>query len=128
MRTNARLTGLLVPGSVIALLPLVLTVAGCASEPADYRPTATVREIMESIVDPAADAIWGAVEIVATLEGKVEKQPTTDDEWQAVRRHAVTLMEAGNLLVIPGRRVAPAPMALRISYCPRWEPEVRAIY
>jgi hypothetical protein len=61
---------------------------------------------MESIVDPAADSIWGAVEIVATLEGTVEKQPRTDDEWQALRRHAVTLVEAGNLLLIPGRKVA----------------------
>ena len=61
---------------------------------------------MESIVDPAADSIWGAVEIVATLEGKVEKQPRTDDEWRALRRHAVTLMEAGNLLVMPGRTIA----------------------
>jgi hypothetical protein len=65
-----------------------------------------------SIVDPAADSIWGAVEIVATLEGTASKSPTTDDEWQALRRHAVTLMETSNLLLIPGRKVArPGPMA-----------------
>ena len=87
--------------------PSALAVAGCAGAPAaQYRPAATVREVMESIVDPAADSIWGAVEIVATLEGTVEKQPRTDDEWQALRRHAVMLMEAGNLLLIPGRKVA----------------------
>jgi len=63
---------------------------------------------MESIVDPAADSIWRAVEVVATLEGTVHKQPETDDEWRALRRHAVTLMEAGNLLLIPGRNVARA--------------------
>lgn len=61
---------------------------------------------MGSIVDPAADSIWGAVEIVATLDGTVEKRPRTDDDWHALRRHAVTLMEAGNLLVMPGRTVA----------------------
>jgi hypothetical protein len=91
----------------LLLSALTFAVAGCAGAPAaEYRPAATVREVMESIVDPAADSIWGAVEIVATLEGTVEKQPRTDDEWQALRRHAVTLMEAGNLLLIPGRKVA----------------------
>lgn len=63
---------------------------------------------MVSVVDPAADAIWGAVEIVVTFEGKVEKQPRTDEEWQALRRHAVTLREAGDLLQRPGLRVAKA--------------------
>jgi hypothetical protein len=94
-------------------LPIVLAMAGCAGVPeTEYRPTATVRELMVSIVDPAADSIWGAVEIVATLEATVSKQPTTDDEWQALRRHAVTLMEASNLLLIPGRKVArPGQMA-----------------
>lgn len=88
-------------------MPLVLAVAGCAGTPeAEYRPAATVREIMHAIIDPAADAVWGAVEVAVTLDGTVEKQPRTDEEWQALRRHAVTLMEAGNLLVMPGRRVA----------------------
>jgi hypothetical protein len=91
----------------MVLVPLTLAVAGCARVPVEeYRVAATVREVMASIVDPAADAIWGAVEVVATLEGTVEKQPRTDDEWLALRRHAVTLMEAGNLLILPDRRVA----------------------
>ena len=92
---------------VTALVPLALAIVGCAGAPAaEYRPAATVREIMQSIVDPAADAIWGAVEVVATLEGTVHKQPATDDEWRVLRRHAVTLMEAANLLLIPGREIA----------------------
>ena len=32
----------------------------------------------------------------------------TDEEWKAVRRGVVTVMEAANLLKIPGRPVAPA--------------------
>ena len=53
-----------------------------------------------------ADAIWDSVEIVATLEGTEHKAPKTDDDWKALRRHAVALVEASNLLLIPGRHVA----------------------
>ena len=105
MPTDARFGRPLVLGT--GLLPLCLAVIGCAGPPAaEYRAMATVREIMESIVDPAADAIWGAVEIVVTLDGKFEKQPRTDDEWRGLRRQAVTLMEASNLLLMPDRKVA----------------------
>ncbi len=88
------------------LLAAGLGVAGCAGS--TTQDTATVRGIMVAVVDPAADAIWGAVEIVVTFEGKVEKQPRTDEEWQALRQHAVTLREAGDLLQRPGLRVARA--------------------
>ena len=78
-------------------LPLVvigaalITFSGCARPPADdYRISLTVKDIMDAIVDPSSDAIWGSVEVVATLEGTVEKQPRTDDDWKALRRHAVT--------------------------------------
>ena len=90
--------------SAALLLASGLGMAGCAG--ATVQDAATVRGIMVSVVDPAADAIWGAVEIVVTFEGKVEKQPRTDEEWQALRRHAVTLREAGDLLQRPGLRVA----------------------
>ena len=35
-----------------------------------------------------------------------ETMPKSDEEWQEVRRGAITLAEAANLLMIPGRRVA----------------------
>ena len=87
----------------------VAALAGACSTPppaSEFRPTSTVREIMNSVIDPAADGLWDAVEVVATVEGKVEKRPQTDADWQALRRHAVALAEAGNLLLIPGRSVA----------------------
>jgi hypothetical protein len=61
---------------------------------------------MASIIDPSADAIWEAVEITSTRQGKVEKVPRTDEEWEGLRARAITVLEASNLLVIPGRRVA----------------------
>src|SRR6476660_6725716 len=81
--------------------------AGCSSrQQPEFRPTSTVKDIMDSVVDPSADAIWDSVEIVATLEGTEHKAPRTDDDWKALRRHAVALVEASNLLLIPGRHVA----------------------
>ena len=96
-------------GGVLVLFASVLLIsAGCSSEspPPDYRPTSTVKEIMDSVVDPAADALWDSVEVVATLEGTEHKAPKTDDDWKVLRRHAIALVEASNLLLIPGRHVA----------------------
>jgi hypothetical protein len=58
---------------------------------------------MDSIVDPDADTIWGSV---AIINGKEEKAPHTNEEWVTVRRNALQLVEASNLLQIPGRHVA----------------------
>jgi hypothetical protein len=97
----------------LLLVLSVATAAACVSQqqapaPAqpEYMPTATVREIMNSIIDPSADAVWGAVETTVSAEGIQEKYPRTDEEWLAVRRQAITLLEASNLLKIPGRAIA----------------------
>jgi hypothetical protein len=85
----------------------VLLIAGCSRAAApEFQPTATVKDIMDSVVDPSADAIWDSVEIVATLQGTEEKAPRTDEDWKNLRRHAISLLEASNLLLVPGRRIA----------------------
>jgi hypothetical protein len=70
--------------------------------------TASIKELMDSTVDPSADGLWDSVAVVATKNGVEDKQPRTDEEWQAVRRHAITLIEATNLIVMEGRHAAPA--------------------
>jgi hypothetical protein len=108
-----RLNRLCVPGAELrpaltrATWLLLILTSGCSNpaRPA-FKPTATVREIMGSVIDPAADGLWDAVETVATLEGTQKKAPATEDEWKALRRHAIALTEAGNLLLIPGRQIA----------------------
>ena len=78
------------------------------SRPADpeFRLTATIKDIMDAVIDPNADALWDSVEIDATLQGVQRKQPTTDDDWKALKRHAIALSEASNLLLMDGRHVA----------------------
>jgi hypothetical protein len=90
------------------VLWIAAAVWGCSRQPTDpeYRPTATVKDIMDGVIDPAADALWDSVEIIATLDGTEHKAPRTDDDWKTLRRHAIALVEASNLLLIPGRHVA----------------------
>ena len=76
-----------------------------ASESA-YLPTATVKDLMLSVIDPSADVVWLSVTTVVDDKGLVETVPKSDEEWTKVRHGAVMLMEAANLLMIPGRRVA----------------------
>lgn len=94
----------------IAVALLCVAASACTSPapPTEFRATATVKDIMDSVIDPSSDAIWDSVEIVATLDGVEHKQPRTDDEWKVLRREAITLVEASNLLLIPGRQVAKA--------------------
>jgi cytochrome c556 len=81
--------------------------AGDTSQESPFEITATIRELMDSTVDPAADALWDSVAVTSTSKGVEETQPKTDADWAAVRRHAVTLMESMNLVVMKGRHAAP---------------------
>jgi hypothetical protein len=95
--------------SVLAALigfGLFLSIACTRASVPEFQPTATVKDIMDSIVDPNADFVWDSVEVVVTIEGTEEKAPKTDDDWKALRRHAIALLEASNLLLVPGRQIA----------------------
>jgi len=93
---------------------LILSVAGCQREPQPvtesmpYRASASVQEIMQAIVDPAADRVWESVGSTLTADKVDERQPRTDEEWLAVRHGVLTLMEATNLLMMPGRKMVPS--------------------
>lgn len=72
----------------------------------EYTPTATIKDIMDSIIDPSADVVWNSVATTVSAAGIEEKAPQTDEEWADVRRGAIRLVEAPNLLMLPGRHVA----------------------
>ena len=65
--------------------------------------TVSVKELMANIMDPTADGVWEVVGTIYTKEGTFEKAPANDDEWNAVRGKAITLVETGNLLMLPQR-------------------------
>lgn len=72
----------------------------------EYRVTSTIKDLMDSMVDPSADFIWESVATTVSAKGIEEKAPHTNEEWAEVRRRAITLLEATNLLLMPGRQVA----------------------
>jgi hypothetical protein len=80
--------------------------APAASDAPQYEAAATVKDIMLSIIDPAADQVWNSVTTVQTAKGTEETVPKTAEDWLKVRHGAVTLSEAANLLMMPGRHVA----------------------
>src|SRR5262245_26393952 len=108
MRTLCSLTLIGVLSLVCNSCSSPKTQPSAPAQQAEYRPTATVKDIMDSMVDPGSDYIWDAVETVVSAKGVEEKAPHTDEEWKEVRRHAIMLLEATNLLQIPGRHVAKA--------------------
>jgi hypothetical protein len=79
--------------------------AAAAPTVSPFKVTASIAELMDSVIDPSADALWDAVGTTVTSKGTVQHQPRTDEEWRAERRHAIALIEGTNLLVMDGRKV-----------------------
>ena len=74
-----------------------------AAVPPPFRPVADVKQLMASVVEPAAEVYWDAVGSVIDKNGTVEIQPKTDEEWVVVRNSAYVVAEAGNLLMMSSR-------------------------
>jgi hypothetical protein len=98
------------------LFLLIITVAVCllsfgcgANKTAEPTPSGTlfpIRDVMQSMVMPQAQTIWDAVSTAVTEKGVETKAPSNDEEWANIRHSAVTVSEAMNLILMPGRKVA----------------------
>jgi hypothetical protein len=67
----------------------------------DMKPAVSVKELMEHMIDPAADYIFDSVSTVIDPKGNViEKAPKTDEDWEKLRIGAVTLAEGVYLLKV----------------------------
>ena len=95
------------------LLALVLTltgalVGGCGSgggggksdNEQQFQPVGDLHDTMTWVLDPAADAIWGATGFVITDAGEESLAPTDDEGWMRVKHGAAVLAESGNLLLM----------------------------
>jgi len=94
-----------------AVLLLAASLAVAQKKPTatkDRQIQSTVKDIMDAIVDPSADAIWGAVGTVVDETGVHESSPKSDEDWANMHRAAIRIIEGGNLLTVPGRDVAPS--------------------
>ena len=68
-------------------------------------PVASVKQIMQGIVQPAATAVFNAVSTSVTAKGTKEIAPHTEEEWEKLGNSAAALIESGNLLLIGNRAV-----------------------
>lgn len=107
--------------SLTGALSALLFLAGCSEPSTESNVTAAsvgdsaaatfdtslnMRDFMNLILDPAADVLWDSAGWVDSREtGYEELYPTTDEQWDYVRRHAALIIEIGNMLALPGRAV-----------------------
>ena len=91
--------------TVLRLIPLgAILLFGCnAPPPPSAAPpislTLNLKQFMEWVIDPAADAVWDSVKTVYTQAGAQEIKPQSDEQWREVGNSASRLKEAGNLLM-----------------------------
>jgi hypothetical protein len=102
--------------ALILVVCAALSASSCSSKPSapaapaadvpPYTTTATVKDIMLHIIDPAGDMVWDSVATVIDKGGLHETAPKTDEEWFKVRSGLIMMIEGSNLLMMPGRKVA----------------------
>jgi hypothetical protein len=87
--------------AVFGLIPVL----GCTATPPPppFKPVADMKQLMASVIEPAADEYWDVVGTVIDAEGVHEIEPQTQEDWDAARNHAYVITEAGNLLMLPTR-------------------------
>ena len=83
---------------------LALAMSACAPEPLPFDEVADLKQLMISVIEPAAEVYWDSVGIIMDIEeGTTEIEPRTEEQWLAVRDAAYVVAESGNLMLTPGR-------------------------
>ena len=109
MRRQIKAATTLAVLGIAAVSAFVIAQQRPAKAAADRQVFSSIKELMDSIIDPSADALWRAVGTVIDKDAGIQEAvPKTDDDWHDVRRAAVRIIEGGNLLMMPGREAAPA--------------------
>lgn len=58
---------------------------------------------MHDVIYPHAEVVWDAVGTIIDADGTHEIRPASEEEWERVMQSALTVAEAGNLLMMEGR-------------------------
>ena len=94
-----RKSGWFVFASAVVFAGVLFTVSACQSAPPPpapqpapeapaYQPTATIKDIMMSIVDPNADVVGLSVPTVQSAKGTVDTAPKNEEETKSGRTSA----------------------------------------
>ena len=79
------------------LIAILMSVSASVAD--ELMPELSVKEIMNSIVTPATNTIWGAYQL------------ETESQWQEVGRAALAVIGAANLLMLGGTGEGEAEIA-----------------
>lgn len=89
---------------VVAVAGLLVSAVACSGPaPPPIRPVADVKQLMQFVVEPAADVYWDGVGTIVDQSGVTEFKPETQGEWDALVNSAYAIAESGNLLMIGAR-------------------------
>lgn len=91
------------PGSIFALTLLALLGCTDVPEPPRFTAVADSRQLMLSVIEPAAEVYWDAVGVIMDEEGTHHIEPVGAAQWEAVENAAFVLAESGNLLLLEDR-------------------------
>lgn len=78
------------PSQLTLAALLLMPVLPASSQEVQPKALLTVKQIMNAIITPTTGTIWGAYQL------------ETDAEWQAVEDAALSVIAAGNLLMLGG--------------------------
>jgi hypothetical protein len=88
----------------VSLVVAVLWASACAGPaPPPLRQVADVKQLMQFVIEPAADLYWDGVGTIIDPSGVTEFKPETEGEWDALVNSAYVLAESGNLLMMGAR-------------------------
>ncbi|ODT85163.1 hypothetical protein [Phenylobacterium sp. SCN 70-31] len=93
--------------ATFALLAACSKAPGGGDAQPDFNTDVPMSEFMLHFVDPAAFMYWRGSGVEVTEAGERDLSPTTDEGWETLVTGATMLVEAGNLMQIPGRTRAP---------------------
>ena len=98
--------GLLIVSLLLFVFGIWFVLAGARASsagPPAAPPVASVLELMDGIVSPAAQVVYDSVATIVDKDGVKETRPQNDREWARVAGNAAALIEASELLRMEGR-------------------------
>ena len=91
----------------ILVTALVACSGAPSSAPATLTPVQiTIRDVMGSVIDPSADALFESIQDIADSHGITHKAPHSDADWALVQQHLQVLSSAADALRTPGLAAA----------------------
>ncbi len=89
----------------LTVFALATVLFGCAPDTPPTVRMANVKQLMNAVIEPAAEVYWDAVGTIIDENGILEIAPSSAAEWQAVRNAAVVMAESGDLLMMESRAI-----------------------